>query len=505
LKKFLPLVAVLSTGVLFIFCFPSHDHGQWAWGAFVPCLLFLPRLPFRRALWAAFVAGMIANLGTLYWVYPTCRWGGVNPFWSLAAITSLSAYVSLYWATFGAFVHAVDPRPAWLRPFLLAAAWTSLEWLKSWLFTGFPWLPLAASQWQVPKHLPLAEMGGAYAVSFLIMLFNGALAEFGRGWLEHRRPVWRAFLPSVAAVVTLTAVSVWIWRRPLRPAGAPLAVSIVQANIDQYKKWDQAYEEDIRRGYTALTRRAAEETSDVIVWPETSVPGWVPNEPDDVDWVAGLARTARRPLLVGAATRENAGDFNAAFVFSSSGTIESVYRKQHLVPFGEYVPLRRIFARWVSALSRLGGDFAAGRSSAPLPVRGVPLGVNICFEDAFPRLTARAAAAGAQVLVNITNDGWYRDTAAPAQHFALNVLRAVETRRWVIRAANTGISGFIDPTGTVRSATPLLTSAVITSTVTPHTVETTYVRHGDAFAVACLIFTLLPILISARKTRKDLH
>jgi apolipoprotein N-acyltransferase len=323
--------------------------------------------------------------------------------------------------------------------------WVVVEWLRSCFLGGFPWLTLACSQWQVPKHLPLAQLGGSYAVSFLIVLFNGTLFSALLAW--GRKPGQRlAPLPGGLALLVLTVCSVRLWQRPQVVAGDPISMAIVQGNIDQYKKWDRAYVDEIMSIYSALTRDAAQHKPHLILWPETAVPGWVPNEPEPTQWVSGLARATAVPLLVGAVTRETTGDFNAAFLVSSNGHWADIYRKVHLVPFGEFVPFRRLLSPFIRVLNDL-GTFDAGPSAHVISTSGARLGVTICFEGFFPRLVRRFTANGAQVLVNITNDGWYRDTAAPEQHFAPSVLRAVENRRWVVRAANTGYSGFISPRG----------------------------------------------------------
>ncbi|MBL0351022.1 MAG: apolipoprotein N-acyltransferase [Elusimicrobia bacterium] len=489
MKRHIPLwVGPLATAVLYVFCFPRFNAGGWlGWVVLVPFLLAIPRWPLKKALIAGGLAGFGAHLGTLYWVYPTCRWGGVGIGVSALALVSLSAYLALYWSAFAAAVKAGEEMKT-ARPFFLAAAWVALEYLRAHLLTGFPWLPLAGSQWLVPKHLPLAAIGGAHAVSFMVALFNGALALAIDGRLRGEKRWARPAVPALLALVGLTAWSVALWRHP--PAEGPaLRAAIVQGNIDQYKKWDQNYEDEIVAAYTALTRTAAQESPALIVWPETAVPGWIPNDVKYLEWVAGLAKAARIPILFGAVSRQAGRDYNAAFLMSPAGELIGQYRKRHLVPFGEYAPFQKILGRLDGVLSALGA-FDAGDEASVL-AGPVPLGVSVCFEGLFPGLVADFSRAGAKVLVNITNDGWYRDNAAPEQHFSANVLRAVENGRWVLRAANTGISGFINPRGEILAKTALLTAAVLPGPLTATDRPTFYVRHGDWFAGGCCLIVLL--------------
>ncbi len=367
--------------------------------------------------------------------------------------------------------------------------WVVVEWLRSFFLGGFPWLTLACSQWQVPKHLPLAQWGGAYAVSFLIILFNGAIAVALFSWARKPRSI-AGPIPAIATLIGLTVCSVGLWRQPEVAVGDPVSMSIVQGNIDQYKKWDQSYVEEIMSVYSSLTREAAQKKPHLILWPETAVPGWFPNEPEPTQWVKSLARQTGVYLLVGAVTREQTGDYNAAFLVSSDGQWVDKYRKIHLVPFGEFVPFRRLLSPFIRVLNDL-GTFDAGPSAHVISTSETRVGVTICFEGLFPHLVRRFTRNGAQVLVNITNDGWYRDTAAAEQHFSASVLRAVENQRWMVRAANTGYSGFISPRGEIVSKSALLRQAVLHGDPIPVEALTFYARRGDVFILLCVIFLLI--------------
>lgn len=270
----------------------------------------------------------------------------------------------------------------------------------------------------------------------------------------------------------------------------PVKIAVVQGNIDQYKKWDSTYEEEIVRSYSTLTSKAETQHPALIVWPETAVPGWIPNDAHYTQWIQEIAKESRAHLLVGAVThQEDNRDYNAAFLFSPNGEILGEYLKRHLVPFGEYIPLRRFLSPFINVVNEV-GSISEGPGATLLTLPGATLGVSICFEGLFPRLIAGFAQNGAQILVNITNDGWYRRTAAPEQHFAASVLRAVENRRWVVRAANTGYSGFISPRGEIVAKTNLMEPAVLIGEPVPMNVLTFYSRHGDILVGVCGLFCL---------------
>ncbi|MBK7545478.1 MAG: apolipoprotein N-acyltransferase [Elusimicrobia bacterium] len=482
---------------MLVLCFPGFNLSSLAWVALVPLLLSLPRLSFSSAVLWGFAGGLLHHAASLYWIYPTCRWGGTSAPVALLALAALSGYLAVYWALFAALASRLSVGRG-ARPFVLAAAWVTTEYLRSHVATGFPWLLVAHSQWNVPKHLSLAQWGGVYAVSFLVILFNATLAAGVEIFLKKPRR-WKPFAAGTLALVGLTATSVFLWRRTPAEPGA-VRVAVVQGNIDQYKKWDEAYVQEILDGYSRGTRAALGQKRDLVVWPETSVPGWYPNDGRVVDWVAGLAREGGIPLLVGAPTRGD-GDYNAVFLVSGQGETAGVYRKRHLVPFGEYVPFRSVLGRLFSVLNAL-GTFDAGASAEPLP-GPAPLGVSICFEGLFPALSRESVRAGAAILVNVTNDGWYRDTAAPEQHLAATVFRAVENGRWLVRAANTGISAFVSPRGEIVGRTPLLAPAVLDGAVAPLTHRTPYARWGDLFAVACALSASAALGIGFARAKAD--
>jgi apolipoprotein N-acyltransferase len=303
----------------------------------------------------------------------------------------------------------------------------------------------------------------------------------GNGSLVQLLALSKKALIPLGVCLLLVSVGLILNARLLIPSGPPLNVSIVQGNIDQYKKWDKTYEDDIVRIYSGLTFAARSENPDLIVWPETAVPGWIPTDERYLQWLQDLARDSGSSLMAGAVTRQGGKDYNGAFLFDSQGNLAGHYLKQHLVPFGEYVPLRFLLGSFTSVLNEM-GEFSSG---PPSEIR--PYGINICFEDLFPDFVRRSVKEGAQIVINMTNDGWYGETSAPEQHFAAAVLRAVETRRWFVRATNTGISGFINPQGQVVAKSVLMERTVLRGKPQPLSAKTFYVQHGDLFALLCTV------------------
>ena len=385
---------------------------------------------------------------SLSWIYHTCRFAGVPVAVSLLAMTCLAALLAVSWALYGAAARFLAQRysPAAL-PWLWAAAWTAVE------SAGAHWTPrvgvdlLAYTQY---KFLPLIQIGallGPHALGFLIALWGGAVALL---YAQRAKGCGKLNVAAAGLLIALcTAYGEVVLAGRISDGSdrGSMSVSVLQPNIDQYQKWNDLYEDSIRRGFNRMLASVPENTG-LVLWPESSLPGWL-EEPQNAAWVASLADRIRSPMIVGTVFRRGDKHHNAAVLVDETGTIRQAYQKRRLVPFGEFVPLRSLFSGWIGILGQM-GDFDPGELDQDLMiVGGVRIAANICYEAVFPHLLRRDSARGARVFVNLTNDGWYKDTAGPYQHFYTNMFRAVENRVTVVRAANTGISGVIDPYGVV--------------------------------------------------------
>ena len=478
-----------AVGGLFLGCaFPKCSFSGVVWVALIPLLLLC--IERRNVFWESFVYGMAANGVIYHWVLTTCSVAHVNPAVGFLAWTALAAYHALYIAAFSyLLVRGTDPaRHPIFWTFQAAALWTALEYVRAHVLTGLPWSLLANTQFKNLPVLQVAELAGPYGVSFLIVLVNAGLAVFLSRQGEKKGKLRGLLYPAIVLVGALLWGSMRLeaFSPDVPPEIPTLKVAILQGNIDQYQKWDDAYEQSIRDVYDKLVQTAAESKPDLIVWPETAVPGWFPNEEKYALWIWGEGGKGRTFQVVGAPTSINKNDYNAAFLISPEGVPVNRYLKTHLVPFGEFVPLRFLLAHLIKPLNDM-GNFSAGKAPVLFRIPGTAFAVSICYEMIFPDLIRRFHSAGAQFLVNITNDGWFLKSSAPEQHMAANVLRAIENRAAVVRAANTGISCIIEPSGRIQAETTLLTRTVLVGEIVPVYRQTFYDRWGDSFAWLCLV------------------
>ncbi|MBI2916023.1 MAG: apolipoprotein N-acyltransferase [Elusimicrobia bacterium] len=477
------LLPILSSFLLFL-SFPKGNQEYLAWGALVPLIWAVENKNAKQAFWMGWGAGTAAFCGILYWIVPTFRAAGVSLILGLSSTLLLSSVVGLFYGVFTVLSSLYLQSFAYPSALIFCGtAWVALEHLRSYLWTGFPWALLGYSQWKFTPMIQISEWTGVYGVSFLLVLFNLILYAL----IKKRKVV---LLPTLILGALLIA-NLYLWVRTKKVSESyskPLRISILQGNIDQYRKWDKTFVREIQNTYSELALESSSQ-SDLIVWPESALPGWFPNELELEIWARNLVRKTGKHHILGAVTQSENQNFNSAFLMDPDGKIVERYDKIHLVPFGEYVPWERYLTRWIRVLNMLGG-FHKGEKSAPFAFGNTLLGVNICYEAIFPHLVRKQALAGAEVLVNLTNDGWYLDSAALEQHFSMNVFRAVENRRPVVRAANTGISGVIVPTGNPIQRTEMNQKMICSQEVSPRKERTIYTRYGDLFAWGCDLWSV---------------
>lgn len=499
-------LAVLS-GILLAASFPSLDWSFLAWFALVPFLFALRDLTVRAGLLLSFLFGIVFFSGTVYWVTNSIHVYGHVPLLLASLITLLfSVILALFIAPFGAAVIYVrTTRPGIV--FLAAPAlWVTLELARAHLFSGFPWALAGYSQYRMLPVIQVADLAGVYGVSFVIVLVNTAIAEL----ISDRK----RFTPLLTASVVLIAALGYGYHRLNAEAGSSgITVTVVQGNIEQDKKWDPAYQGEVIATYQRLTRKAIEQKPDLVIWPETATPFYFGGNRDNAHRSEDLRRFVRAintPLLTGSPTYEVKGGRatalrNSAFLLDRDGATGSLYHKMHLVPFGEYVPMRKLLffiKKMVQATDDL--DFEAGVEHTVTKVRlppgdAVAIGTVICYEIIFPDLVRRFVNEGATVMTTVTNDAWFGRTGAPYQHFSMAVLRAVENRVPIARAANTGISGFIDAKGRILDMSGIFTEAHLTRTLLPGTSKTFYTRYGDVFAWFCALTSLVLLALPAKR------
>ncbi len=494
------------SGLLLFLSFPKYGSAALAWVALCPLLLALRNLKPAEAFRAGFVTGLIYNVGILYWInYVIAVYGNLPAYAGLAAMLLLATFLALFVGVFSASV-AWFGRRGVAAIFSAPLLWVALEFCKSHILTGFPWENLAYSQHAWRTVIQMCDITGFYGLSFLIVLVNVILSDL----MPLRDKKHAAIEVAVGLVLMGLVVGYGHYRIADVQARVQLAamaqVALIQGNIDQGIKWSPEFRDETLKIYDRLTREAASsaEKPDLVVWPETAVPFYFQNVDPRYRDVLDLARDSGAWLVIGSpgykAGSGTGEPVNAAFVISPQGQLVGQYDKVHLVPFGEYVPLRRLLPFMTNIVPGI-CDFSTGDGFHPLKLKDRKIGVLICYEAIFPEIARAYHRAGAELLVNMTNDAWFGRTSAPFQHLEMAAFRAVETRRYIVRAANTGISAIIDPTGAIETATELYQAARLSGRVHYLRIETIYSRIGDAFVYGCLV--LLGILfIKARRRTK---
>ncbi len=495
-----------ASGLLLAASFPALQFHLLAWFALVPLLIALKNSSVKNGFWTGGLAGLVYFAGTVHWVTNSIHFYGNVPLVPASLVTLLlAAYCAIYTALFGAALIPLGKNHPSLTFLAAPALWTALELARTYVFSGFPWSLLGYTQYTALPVIQVAEFTGVYGLSFLIVLVNAALAEF----IVNRK----RFIPLVAAGVVLALVlsyGVLQLRKP--EAQGTFKVSVIQGNIEQDQKWDPAYEREVLDVYERLTLKAAKQRPDLILWPETATPFYFtsPRESDQkrTHELERFVKSNHIPLLFGSPTVEFLPGRvvhlrNSAFLLSPEGATLAEYHKFHLVPFGEYVPLKSVLF-FVDKMVEAIGDFQAGSEytvmSVPVPdKKDVKVSTVICYEIIFPDLVRRFVDQGAAVITTITNDAWFGRTAAPYQHFSMAVLRAVENRVPIARAANTGISGFIDAKGNILQTSGIFVEADLMQALTPGSAKTFYTRYGDIFSYLCVIFTLALLTTPAMK------
>ncbi|PIE63239.1 MAG: apolipoprotein N-acyltransferase [Desulfobacter postgatei] len=502
-----PLVPALAAGLMLFSAFPGPGLYPAAFFALVPLWRSIDRLDSTRAFYAGISTGIGFYLSLIYWICPTLtKYGGLNALVAMACLLLLVLYLSLYMGLFALAMKRI-PVPEGLVPFWGAVVWIALEYLRTYLFSGFPWGVLGYSQYPNLVLIQAADIFGVLGVSFLLVLANGILAVAFKALSQKSWPE-KTDMAGIGLAMTLLCAAFIYGHFKLAEIGGQIKrapsrkISVVQANIPQDRKWDDAFIDETIDRYSRLSLQAI--PCDLVVWPETALPFYYGMDPEPSNRVDTMVRKASTFFLIGipAAQPSDQGFlfYNRACMLSPLALPEGYYDKHHLVPFGEYVPFQDLL--WFAEKLTAGaGNFSKGETGpVPLKFGTGTTGVLICFEILFPDIARDFVRNGADILTTMTNDAWFGPTQAARQHFSIAVFRAVENRRSVVRAANTGISGFIDPTGTILEKTDLFAACTLTRQVPVMSGKTFYTRHGDLAAKACLVAFFLICMIKFVKT-----
>lgn len=451
------------SGCVAALCFPPAGLWPMAWVALVPWLVAVRLGRAWSALLGSWLAGFVFFGGLLYWLYLF----GLSV-WALAC--GVLALAGLIWGASVRWTGSLNPTA---RVVGAAVLWSAVEWARGLGQYGFTWGWLGYSQSPAPSMLPVARLAGTVGLSFLIALVNAALAEAVVGAIRRDRVA--AHVVRAAATVALAAAAVlgagrWATRQASLQ-GPEARVAIIQGSAHGPLRAEEVNvpltpedEARTREIYSSLTAEAARENPALVVWPESVLPASPEDDPTVAAWLSEAARTANAWLLAGGPHYEDRRIYNSAYLLAPTGNRVSRYDKVQLVPFGEYVPGRES----LPLLDRYHvreRDFSSGTGHRVLQAGTIALGPMICFESVFPQIAWDLVGQGADILLIITNDAWFGRTAAAAQHRQIAVLRAVETNRWVVRGASTGISCLIAPDGRIVAEAGLFEQAVVSGDV----------------------------------------
>lgn len=499
---------VLISAVLQVLIFPLPGVYVLCWFALTPLMIALlrarpagdlliqgktrlqPASPWQGFLLAYF-CGILWYAGTCYWIYDTMRhYGGLSAPVALLVLFLFCCYLGLYHGLFGLLVALVarprdDRRALVLAPFL----WVAVELART-RITGFPWNLLGIAQVDNLALSRITAWTGVYGMSFEILLVNIAIAA---AFVIPRQKRTAMLIAGLAAAAVLQAGRLV----ELPRAATDRTALLVQQNIPVSADWTPGYYEQTLEDLTHVTLKAAQDSGtklDLVVWPESPAPFFT-NDTHFRQAISDLARELKLPLVTGAIgsnapTVNSEGPlFNSALLINANGEWQGRYDKAHLVPFGEYLPFPGVFS-FAGGLTKEVGQFEPGNSRRPLDAAGEQLGIFICYESIFPDEVRQFASNGAEVFVNISNDGWYGDSGAYAQHLNQTRMRAVENQRWILSSTDTGVTASIDPFGRVVARIPRKQRTALVAPYALTFVTTFYTRHGDWFAYACAIISI---------------
>ncbi|HIA49957.1 MAG TPA: apolipoprotein N-acyltransferase [Acidobacteria bacterium] len=507
----------VATGLGLALAFPYPDFYALAWVALVPVIVASVGAGSWRRWWTGFLAGFVWRVGSLYWIaHVMINYGGMSTPVGMAVASLLAAWMALNTALI-LLLAPIAVRHGIVGAVVFASGWVSLEYLQAILPFGFPWSFLGYASGGSTVMMQASDLAGVWGLSFAAVFVNVVIAQ--------RIILGRRALPSAvaAAVLVIGIAGYGVWRLSVAPLPGDVVGSVehrvrvatVQGNVDQRRIWDPDERRSILANHVDMSLEAVARGADLVMWAESSVPvrGGLESDLSTRTMLAQFARQNETVLVVGSPHYENlpSGEWkatNSSFLVDTDGDWTMRYDKVHLVPWGEYVPASWLF-RFVTPLVDAVGSFHRGSRDQALfgePDGGIPpFAMAICYEVVFPDHMRRQVARGAKFLATITNDAWFGDTSAPYQHFSMARFRAVETRRYLVRAANTGISGFVDPWGRVLKSTGVNQSSLLLGEVWPSDETTLYVAIGDVLPQLCVVLTLVGVVFCRLRPPAPLH
>jgi apolipoprotein N-acyltransferase len=522
-----PWLAAIASGLLVTACFPPFDQSWLCWIALTPLIVAIwfsgenARRRWLRNLLLGYLAGIVFFTGTFGWL------GALGDLYQNFFLHGLSLLLSIYLALHFAFwswlIGFLKPKTftiSWrnlLVAFFAACAWATHEWTRGWLFSGFGWNGLGVALHAEWPMIQVAEFTGVVGLSFAIAFANiiavtTPLRLFSEARTHRMRPHFDLTLTMVGIVALLAFGLHCVQHSSLAKT---VRVAAVQASVPQLQKFDPRFTGEVFERFRRLSEIAlrVNPPPDLLVWPESSMPDPVRDQnTESYRFVTDFSAAMKTDLMLGTLDVEDGHDYNAALLVSNSGEQVQIYRKVHLVPFGEYIPLRHSFPLFAAVASTwVPGDFTAGTKHTVFTLtngdaRVAPL---ICFEDTVGDLVRRFVVNGANLLVDVTNDGWFLHSSGSRQHLANAIFRCVENRRPMVRAANTGVTCFVNEFGRVTQILQddtgnTFNEGVLTGEINvPQDRQLTfYAGHGELFAKGCAGMTVIAVLTIFALRRK---
>ena len=498
LTDYLP---ALLSGVMIVLAFPVFDFYLLAWVAFIPLLMSLWKKSPAEAFRSGFVFGVVYFFGTLYWIYHSINfYGGVSFVASISIVLLLCCYLSIYPAVFAYFFSSFIKKTRMPALLIGPVLWVVLEFVRSYVLTGFPWSSVGYSQYRFLQIIQISDITGVYGVSFLVLAFNCAVVDALLLKARIRKmPLFPLSYTIIAFIIFFAAVissfGYGFWRLGQDRPGHPVKAGLVQGNIEQDKKWDPDFQKYVMDTYFSLSRDAARRSPDLLIWPETAVPFIFGEDKELTDQLVGFQEKLNSYLLFGSVLEKKTTSgqvfmTNSVILLDKEGKKTFQYDKIHMVPFGEYVPLRNVLF-FVDKLVAGIGDYLPGNEYIKAETEYGSFATLICYEIIFPGLVRKFYSTNGDFMVTVTNDAWFGKTAGPYQHFSMAVFRAIENRKPVMRSANTGISGFIDSNGRILAKTELFQRLVLTGEIKTDKTLTYYSRYGDLFSYFCIVISAI--------------
>lgn len=500
----------VCTGVLLFLSFPRYGSGLLTWVAFIPLFFALKdATKFSQGFLLGFITGVVSYIGIIYWItYVTVNYGYLPLYVGIFLLLLLSCYLSVYVALFaGGVVFLKKKFPVYLTAPVL---WICCEYGKTVIITGFPWENLGYSQYLNTYLLQFADVAGVWGISFLIVLVNAAAFEAIRERSKKACVVAGVVLSLLAVIYIYGFYRIAQVDKAVKNSPV-IEVSLIQGNIEQAVKWNESYQRETLNIYEELTLGKSPSPGSLIIWPETAAPFRFQDKNYLHDQIVNLARVTKSWLLFGSISllqREesnklyNTNYYNSAYLLSPDGEVKGRYDKVHLVPYGEYVPLRKYMPFVEGFVSGI-GDFGKGAGYYPITMNDKKIGVLICYEVILADAARAYKNHGAELLVTITNDAWFGATSAPYQHFSMAVFRAVETRLYLVRSANTGISGIVDPAGRIVAQTGIYQEDSLKDYVKFVKIPTLYDKCGDVLVAICFVLMMIFVMKGILTRRKE--